>query len=143
MIYRERVLPSAAKLVLPVLLFLSIFALMLPINSDLAVPAAIAVTLGFLLFIFFSSPTIEVTESMLRCKGAGIDKRFIGAVTVIHKSELFEELGQKLDARAWLSVQASVKGLVKLEIIDEEDNTPYWLISTRKPELLAAALKKS
>jgi len=143
MIYRERVLPSAANLIMPILLFASVIALMLPINAGLALPAAFIITLCFVLVIFFNSPTIEVSDSTLSCKGATIEKSLIGEVAIIPKSEAFEELGQKLDARAWLSIQASVKGLVKLEISDENDNTPYWLVSTRRPELLAAALKKT
>jgi hypothetical protein len=79
----------------------------------------------------------------LSCKGASIEKKFIGEVTVVQKSAVFEELGRNLDARAWLSVQASVKGLIKIEITDKSDSTPYWLVSTRRPDLLAAALKKS
>ena len=143
MIYRERVLPSAANLILPILLFVSVFALMLPINASLSLPVSFVITICFVLIIFLNSPTIELNDSTLSCKGASIEKKFIGEVTVIQKSEVFEELGRNLDARAWLSVQASVKGLIKIEITDKSDNTPYWLVSTRRPDLLAAALKKS
>lgn len=142
MIYRERVLPSAANLILPILLFFSIYGIMLPIDLGLALPSAFAVTALFASLMFFSSPTIEVTDSILKCKGASIERRYVGDVLVIQKSEIFDELGRKLDARAWLSVQASIKCLVKIEISDKNDPTPYWLVSTRKPELLVAALKK-
>jgi len=98
------------------------------------------VSAGFVLVIHSASPTIAVSVATLTCKKAVIDRRFLGAVTIIPKTQQFEELGQKLDARAWLAIQASVKGLIKVEVKDPEDPTPYWLISTRNPEKLAKLL---
>ncbi|MFM2384507.1 MAG: hypothetical protein RL166_381, partial [Actinomycetota bacterium] len=45
-------------------------------------------------------------------------------------------------ARAWLSIQASIKGLVKVQVLDKNDPTPYWLISTRNPEKLVNLLNR-
>ena len=143
MIYRERVLPSVANLLLPVVLFVSVVAVMLPLNEALALPVAIGATVAFGLIIFLAAPVIEVTENTLSCKGARIERELLGELTVIRKSEIFEELGQNLDARAWLAIQASVKKLVKIQITDPDDKTPYWLVSTRHPEKLIASLLKN
>jgi hypothetical protein len=35
-----------------------------------------------------------------------------------------------------------VDAVVRLEIIDPMDPTPYWLISTRNPEMFLAALRE-
>jgi hypothetical protein len=139
-IYRERVLPSAPNLALPILLFLSVLTVMIPISIDWALPVAFVFSAIFVLIIFSASPTITVTEATLTSKNAIIDRKFLGEATVITKSQQFEELGQRLDARAWLAIQASVKGLVKVQVNDPEDPTPYWLISTRNPEKLAKLL---
>ena len=128
---------------LPVLLFASVIAIMLPINISFAIPVAAVITIGFCAVIFLSSPVIEITESSLKCKGAEIEKQFLGQIQVISKSESFEELGRKLDARAWLSIQASVKTMVKIEVSDPEDPTPYWLVTTRNPEAVIQALRAS
>jgi hypothetical protein len=82
-----------------------------------------------------------VTETELIVKGARIDRKFLGDVSVIPKEQIFEALGRDLNASAWLSIQASVKGLVKIEITDPEDPIPYWMVSTRQPEVLAKTLK--
>jgi hypothetical protein len=139
-IYRERVLPSTPNLALPILLFLSALTVMIPISVDFALPVALVVSGGFVVVIYSASPTIAVSAATLTCKKAIIDRKFLGAVTIIPKTQQFEELGQKLDARAWLAIQASVKGLIKVEVKDPEDPTPYWLISTRNPEKLAKLL---
>lgn len=138
--YRERVLPSAPNLALPILLFLSVLTVMIPISIDFAIPVALIISAVFVIVLFTASPVIEVSNETLKAKNAVIERKFLGEVTVIPKTEVFEELGQKLDARAWLAIQASVKGLVKVEITDPQDPTPYWLISTRNPEVLAKEL---
>lgn len=139
--YRERVLPSLANLALPMILFPSVIAVMLPLHAQLALPVAGAVTLGFLALQFFSSPVLKVADGQFQAKEASIELKNLGAIEVIPKDEVFLELGRNLDARAWLAIQASVKGLVKVEIKDENDPTPYWLVSTRNPQGLMAALK--
>ena len=141
--YRERVLPSAANLALPVLLFVTVFAIMLPLNAAWAAPLAALTSLVLVAVLVFTSPTIAITAETLDCGKAEIPIKFLGEVTVIPKEQVFVELGRNLDARAWLSIQASVKGLVKVEIKDAKDRTPYWLISTRNPEALLAALKRN
>lgn len=139
-IYRERVLPSLGNLALPFLLFLSVFTVMLPVNVDFAFPIAGLLALGLIAVLFLSSPVVIVTEEELIVKGARIDKRFLGKASIIPKGETFEALGRDLNARAWLSIQASVKGLVKIEITDPDDDCPYWMISTRNPEELIKAI---
>lgn len=134
-------LPSVANAILPILLFISSIAIMLPISIDWTFPVAVNVAVGFSLVVYFSSPVIEVTETSLICKGASIEKEFVGEIAIIPKSEIFDELGRKLDARAWLSIQASVKSLIRVEITDADDPTPYWLITTRKPEELIRAIR--
>jgi hypothetical protein len=139
-IYRERVLPSVANIVLPAIMFLTVYAISLPLAPSYAVLLAVVATLALTAVLFFTSPTIELTESQLLCGKAAISREFLGKITVIQRAQIFEELGRNLDARAFLSIQASVKGLVKIEITDSQDPTPYWLVSTRNPELLKAKL---
>lgn len=139
-VYRERVLPSVANLLLPLLLFPSVFAVMLPIDATLALPVASLCTLAFIAVIVNSSPVITVDQKVLTAKGATIETKFLGKAEVVPKEEIFREMGPQLDARAWLSIQASVKGLVKIQIEDPEDPTPYWLVSTRRPEVLSKLL---
>lgn len=136
-VYRERVLPSYANLALPMVLFPSVFAVMLPIDGSLALPVASICTLAFAALLVTSAPLVILSETEFSAKGATIEKKFLGKVEVIPRERVFAELGTNLDARAWLSIQASIKGLLKVEVNDPEDPTPYWLVSTRNPERLA------
>ena len=143
MIYRERVLPSAPNLLLPIFLFVSVVAIMLPISEPWAIPVAALLSAAFVTFLFVSSPVIEISETELVCKGARIDRKFLGEIAIIPKTESFEQLGQKLDARSWLAIQPSVKGLLKIEIVDETDPTPYWLLTSRNAERIKEILEKA
>ncbi len=49
-------------------------------------------------------------------------------------------LGRQLDPAAFMMHRAWVKTMVLLVLDDPDDPTPYWLVSTRRPEALIAAL---
>ncbi|MBY6366330.1 DUF3093 domain-containing protein [Rhodococcoides corynebacterioides] len=49
-------------------------------------------------------------------------------------------LGRQLDPAAYVLNRSWVKTLALVVLDDEDDPTPYWLISTRRPEELVAAL---
>jgi hypothetical protein len=48
--------------------------------------------------------------------------------------------GRDADARAYLLLRPYLKRSVRVEITDPADPTPYWLVATRHPTQLAAAL---
>jgi hypothetical protein len=48
--------------------------------------------------------------------------------------------GPGLDARAFLCLRGWVQTGARVRIDDPQDPTPYWLLSTRHPDRLAAAL---
>ncbi|MEN9992870.1 MAG: hypothetical protein RLY83_440 [Actinomycetota bacterium] len=125
---------------LPILLFPSVLAVMLPINVQWAIPIAAVCTTAFVIVLVSSAPVVALSETTLQARGASIEKKLLGHATVIPKDKIFEELGPKLDARSWLAIQSSIKGLVKVTVTDPNDPTPYWLISTRNPERLASLI---
>jgi hypothetical protein len=43
---------------------------------------------------------------------------------------------------AFLCIRGWIDPVVRIEITDPADRTPYWLTSTRRPEELLAALSK-
>ena len=142
-VFRERVLPSASNLILPILLFPSVFAVMLPLAPEYALIVAGLITAAFCAFVFFSSPVILCDGETLVARNAEIPLELLGKAEIVERERQFEELGRNLDARAWLCIQASVKKLLKIELNDPNDPTPYWLVTTRRPEELAALINKA
>ncbi|WOC14364.1 DUF3093 domain-containing protein [Gordonia sp. MP11Mi] len=50
-------------------------------------------------------------------------------------------MGRQLDPAAFLMHRSWIKSMVLLVLEDQDDPTPYWLISTRHPEQVLEALK--
>lgn len=138
--YRERLWPAwwvflATALVIPASLLV-----FLPISPVAGVVSAIVLYGAVVVALLVTTPVIEVTDGMLRVGRARIERTFVGAVTAHTGSDAVAERGTRLDARAWLVLRGWISGVVRIEIVDDADPTPYWLVSTRRPAELAAAL---
>ena len=53
------------------------------------------------------------------------------------------QAGRDADARAYLLLRPYLKRGVRIDLTDPSDPAPYWLISSRRPDGLAAALAKA
>ena len=51
--------------------------------------------------------------------------------------------GVDADARAYLALRPYVARAVRVQVEDPADSTPYWLVSSRRPERLVAALEEA
>jgi hypothetical protein len=67
----------------------------------------------------------------------------VGTVTGYRRDDAQLERGQRLDARAWLLIRGWIDPVVKVELNDETDPAPYWLVSTRQPDAVIDALAKA
>lgn len=64
----------------------------------------------------------------------------VGQADVVSKADKQEALGPQLDPRAFFLHRAWVGPVVRVEVLDPADPTPYWVFSTRHPDRLLAAL---
>lgn len=138
--YRERLWPAwwvflATALVIPASLLV-----FLPISETAGYVTAAVLYGAIVAALLATAPVIEVDDRMLRVGRARIERTFVGAVTAHTGSDAFAERGTRLDARAWLLLRPWLSGVVRVELADPGDPTPYWLVSTRRPAALAAAL---
>jgi hypothetical protein len=139
--YRERLWPApwvffATALVIPASLLV-----FLPISLLTGVAVAIVLYGAIVGVLLLTTPVIEVTSEGFRAGRARIDPRFIGAVQAFEGQDAVAQRGVELDARAWLLLRGWITGVVRVEIDDPDDPTPYWLVSSRRPAELARALK--
>ena len=143
MIYRERLWASiwfylALALVIP-----ASIVVFLPINPTIGIAAAIVLYGACVTVLIASSPVVEVTEDELRAGKARLPLRFAGDAEGFCGPEATLQRGQRLDARAWLLIRGWVDPVVRIEVTDPGDPTPYWLVSTRHPERLCEALSQA
>jgi membrane protein implicated in regulation of membrane protease activity len=90
--------------------------------------------------LVLSTPTIMVTEETLTVGRATIERRFVGPVEAFSGKEATAQRGTKLNGLAYLCIRGWIDPVVRIEITDPSDRTPYWLTSSRRPGELAAAL---
>jgi hypothetical protein len=69
-----------------------------------------------------------------------IPRKALGKAISVSAQDQFTERGSNLDSRAFLALKSGLPGLVKIEVTDDEDPTPYLLISTRRASELVELL---
>jgi hypothetical protein len=138
--YRERLWPSIWIYLATALVIPASILVLAPVNIIAGVIAA-AVLFGGLMGIFVVlAPVIEVKDGTLTAGKARIPVELLGAASVFRGDAATLQRGQRLDARAWLCLRGWVDPVVKIPLEDPDDPTPYWLVSSRNPEGLKAAL---
>ena len=88
----------------------------------------------------YGGVTVSVADGMFRAGRAHIEGRHLGVVEALDAEQTRRTAGREADARAYLVLRPYLKRAVKVEITDPADPTPYWLVSSRRPEDLAGAL---
>jgi hypothetical protein len=138
--YRERLWPAWWVFVATALVIPASLLVFLPISVIAGYVSAAALYLAIVVTLVVTTPVVEVTDGMLRAGRARIERSYVGSVTAHEGADAFAERGTRLDARAWLLLRPWLSGVVRVELTDPDDPTPYWLVSTRRPRQLAAAL---
>ncbi len=98
----------------------------------------VLVTVALLLWV--GSARVAVHDGVLRAGRAHIAVELLGAVEPLDAEETRRVHGVDADARAYLMTRPYLKRAVRIDVADPADRTPYWLVSTRRPHELAAAL---
>jgi hypothetical protein len=102
--------------------------------------AAVAMTLLVAGLAFYGSARLEVADGWFRAGRARIAGEFLGAAEALDAEQTRRVAGREADARAFLVLRPYLKRAVRVEITDPADPTPYWLVSSRRPDALATAL---
>ncbi|WP_166972301.1 DUF3093 domain-containing protein [Brevibacterium atlanticum] len=139
-VYQEKVRPSVGMWILVVVAAASTALMVLPVWK---LGTIILPVISFVLFAWWLNSltvSIIVTQRQLFVGEAHIDRTFVPGATAYDGEEARAARGVDLDARAFLKIRPWVKPVVRIDLDDENDPTPYWLVSTRHPTQLAAAL---
>ncbi len=112
-----------------------------PISIEAGITAAVVLFGIIAVLLILSTPAIIVTGSTLRVGRAMIERRFVGKAEAFEGKEATAERGTRLNGLAFMCIRGWVDPVVRIEITDPSDRTPYWLTSTRHPGRLLAALQ--
>ena len=140
-IYRERLWPTPWLFISSLLLIPAVIIVFAPIKMIVGIVMAIAMYVAFVLFLVLSTKTIRIVDGYFHAGRASIPLEFLGTPEAFTREDAIEQRGQRLDARAWILIKGGIGPVVKLPILDVNDPTPYWLISTRHPKRLVDTLE--
>ena len=103
---------------------------------------AITIPVFVVALFWLGRSRVQVAGSELQVGAARLPLRYVGRVEIVPKQRKQEALGPELDPTAYLLHRAWVGPLVRVEVTDPDDPTPYWIFSVRDAEELAAALHR-
>jgi hypothetical protein len=142
-IYRERLWASPWVFVATALVIPASLLVFLPINLVAGAVVAVVLYAAILVLIAVGSPVVEVTTTTFTAGRARVPLSLIGPVTAYREEAATAQRGVELDARAWLLIRGWVSPVVRVELLDPNDPTPYWIVSSRNPEALVSALDEA
>jgi hypothetical protein len=140
--YRERLTVSLGWWLLGGLFVVAVwwaFFVATPLVAAVVAGLVTLVLVGWALF-HYGSLTIGTGLDGLRVGRASLPWSSIGPVTALDADQTRRRMGVEADARAFLVTRAYVAESVMIEVCDNIDPTPYWLVSSRRPHELAEHL---
>jgi uncharacterized membrane protein len=139
-IYREKLWPNAWMWIIAAGVAGAGILMFAPISIAAGYTAAAVLFVIIAVLLVLSTPAIVVTETSLTVGRASIERRFVGSVEAFRHDHATAERGTRLNGLAYLCIRGWIDPVVKIQITDPSDQTPYWLTSTRHPDQLTAAL---
>ena len=107
-------------------------------GGGLVVTAVITVALAW-----FGRTEVAVGDDGVRVGPALLEWPWVSSVEVLDAAATRERLGVGADARAFVTQRPWLSESVVVTVDDPADPHPYWLISSRRPARLAAAVEST
>lgn len=142
-LYRERLSPSLWVIVSAAVAAPMAALVVAPIDTTLALVAGAVVGVAIVAFLIAGSPTVAISDGVFTAGRAHIDVPLTGEVVVLTGEEARHARGPGLQPRSWHVIRGGIDGIVIVAITDPDDPAPSWVISTRTPDRLAAALRRA
>ena len=140
--YRERLSVPVSWWIVATALVITLFVITyVPVGSFAGVlVGGIAAVALVLFFVQYGGALVEVDSERLRAGRAAIERAYLGKVEALTGDDARHAFGRDCDPKAYLLLRSYVRGAVRVDITDPRDPAPYWVIATRHPDRLAAAL---
>jgi hypothetical protein len=144
MLFRERLTVPLIWWLLAGLFALSVLlAVGAYLGPTWGVGAAVAIMIVATAIFVSASIVISVDSQEIRVGRASIEHAYIAACRALDAEQTRQRAGVAADARAHLVLRPYVKTAVEITLNDQDDPVPYWLLSTRRPQKLAAAQQEA
>lgn len=106
------------------------------------IPFAVLLPLAAAIVWWIGRSELSVEHGELRIREAHVPISIISGVVSLDAVTLRRVVGREGDPEAFVSIRPWIGPGLQLLIDDVEDPTPYWVISTRRPQQLIEALRQ-
>jgi hypothetical protein len=117
------------------------FLAIAPFGIPAAIVSGILAAAGLIALLQARAPKIEVSEGFVKAGRISLPRSAIGQCEGFSGQDAFVARGRELDPRAARLIIGDIDSVVRIQIVDPADPTPYLLLSTRRPTELCQALK--
>lgn len=106
-------------------------------------PYVVLPPLVLVFLAFLSRSRVRIGDGVLHVRGARLPLSAVGIVTALDAEDTRRLRGPVASPLAHVATRPWLPLAVWVEVVDIDDDTPYWLVGSRKPADLAAALSSS
>ena len=115
------------------------FLVALPAAAALLFSGAIG-AVAVALLVSYGAASVGIADGVFRAGRARIPVHLLADPRPLDGERARAIAGIEADARAYLLLRPYVREAVQVRVVDPADPTPYWLVATRHPALLADEL---
>lgn len=142
-IFTEVLRPPIWVLAFIYFMFLSlVIAIWAALDSTSTMVAFVVATLAIPVIAQSLTSKIRIDQNELRIDRAHIELKYLGKATVLDSDAMRLLRTRDADPAAFLAIKFWASKGIKIEVNDPRDSTPYWLITSKRGEKLAALLTK-
>lgn len=139
--YFERLWPSPGIWAATIALGAGFGLIPAPVSARAAMITAVLGVVILVTLLVILTPTLRVTKETFAAGRAQLPLPLVGEIEPLEQAQMRQARGVGLDARAYLCIRGWLPAGVKVTLNDPEDPTPYWIVSSRRPEALAQAVR--
>ena len=125
------------------LLLSLVIAIWAAFDNTVTLIAFVASTIAIIYIAFLMRSTITFDGKELRIDRAHIDMKYLGNAKILDSTAMRLLRTRDADPAAYLAIKFWIPNGLKIAVVDPRDPTPYWLITSKRGEEIAALLNKS
>ncbi len=141
--YRERLGPSLWVVVSAAVVAPMAALVLVPIDTTVALAVGAVIGVAAIALLVWVSPVVRVSEGCVLAGPAGFEASYLGEPVALTGEDARFARGPGLDATAWHVIRGGIDGLVVVPVVDSDDPARAWVISSRTPDRLAAAIRRA
>jgi hypothetical protein len=105
------------------------------------IPFGTLIPLSVLLVWWLGNSRLEISGGELRVRGAHLPLQYVSGAVALDPVTLRRVVGREGDPAAFISLRPWIGPGVQVWVDDEDDPTPYWVLSTRHPDVVAKVVR--